>query len=226
MGFFDKLGSGLVSVVGGLAGGLLDSYSAKKAASLQNEYMYSLMQYQNDYNTPKNQMARLKDAGLNPNLVYGSGGTTTLSASGSAPSVGFGRYNFSKVADLLEMHQREAQIKNMQAQYDNIKAQNASIGAQTKLIKAQTRTARADAMMREKDLQIYQDSGIDPNKRGLMAWLPTVVAKASNGSEEAARLVKNVFNSSEFKAGQRAYREAERRGGPGYGLFSSYQLNY
>lgn len=34
---------------------------------------------QNEYNLPKNQMKRLRDAGLNPALVYGSG-ATTLSA--------------------------------------------------------------------------------------------------------------------------------------------------
>lgn len=32
---------------------------------------------QNEYNLPKNQMARLKEAGLNPSLVYGNGATTT-----------------------------------------------------------------------------------------------------------------------------------------------------
>lgn len=29
---------------------------------------------ENEYNSPKNQMKRLKEAGLNPNLIYGSGG--------------------------------------------------------------------------------------------------------------------------------------------------------
>ena len=44
---------------------------------------------QNEYNLPINQMERLKAAGLNPNLVYGNGATTSAGsisgASGNAP---------------------------------------------------------------------------------------------------------------------------------------------
>lgn len=45
--------------------------------------------YADKYNSPEQQMQRLKDAGLNPNLVYGSGATNTPSAtvkSSSAPA--------------------------------------------------------------------------------------------------------------------------------------------
>ena len=38
----------------------------------------------NAYNDPSAQMERLKQAGLNPNLVYGGGATTTASAPCSA----------------------------------------------------------------------------------------------------------------------------------------------
>ena len=41
---------------------------------------------QNEYNTPANQMKRLQDAGLNPNLIYGSGSANTGIAGGVAPS--------------------------------------------------------------------------------------------------------------------------------------------
>lgn len=76
---------------------------AKKAMALQNQYNieaaqrsfdYSLKacQMENEYNTPANQMARYKDAGLNPNLIYGSSNTGgTLNAptvhGSSLPSV-------------------------------------------------------------------------------------------------------------------------------------------
>ncbi len=76
---------------------------AKKAMALQNEYNmqaaqrsfdYSMKAWQleNEYNTPARQMERFKDAGLNPNLVYGSSNTGgTLNAptvhGASLPSV-------------------------------------------------------------------------------------------------------------------------------------------
>lgn len=40
--------------------------------------------YQNWYNSPEQQMSRLKSAGLNPNLVYGSGNAVVNSASASS----------------------------------------------------------------------------------------------------------------------------------------------
>lgn len=40
-----------------------------------------IWEQQNDYNSPLNQMARLKAAQLNPNLVYGSGNVTATSSS-------------------------------------------------------------------------------------------------------------------------------------------------
>lgn len=50
----------------------------------QNEMNIENWKMQNEYNTPANQMKRLQEAGLNPNLVYGNGADTTA---GSIPSV-------------------------------------------------------------------------------------------------------------------------------------------
>lgn len=37
------------------------------------KYDWEMIQYQNEYNSPVNQMKRLTEAGLNPNMMYGSG---------------------------------------------------------------------------------------------------------------------------------------------------------
>lgn len=52
-----------------------------------NAYNLKLWEMQNEYNTPYNQMQRLKAAGLNPNLVYGSGATTLATSPSSASMV-------------------------------------------------------------------------------------------------------------------------------------------
>lgn len=62
------LTSGLFSLVG---------------AGIQNRMNIKNWQMQNEYNTPRNQMARFKDAGLNPNLVYERGDAGNA---GSLPS--------------------------------------------------------------------------------------------------------------------------------------------
>ena len=73
------VGAALVSGGASLLGGLFSSYgqSSSNATNLKiaqatfnhNKEMWNL---ENEYNSPKNQMARYREAGLNPNLMYGS----------------------------------------------------------------------------------------------------------------------------------------------------------
>lgn len=78
--------TGGANVLGGLFG-MGSQASANKAnlelAKYQNEWNLKMWNMQNEYNTPKNQMARYLDAGLNPNLIYGSGS----SSAGNSTSV-------------------------------------------------------------------------------------------------------------------------------------------
>lgn len=87
MGFWNTLGTiassvlpGLGSAVGGIAGAKQSGRNVAsqiKADREMAEYAYSkdleMWQRQNEYNLPANQMKRMKDAGLNPNLMYGHG---------------------------------------------------------------------------------------------------------------------------------------------------------
>lgn len=90
----------------------------------QNKY---LMDLQNEYNLPKNQMQRLRDAGLNPNLVYGNGATTLSADSGNVapanvtPASGsFGI--ISKLQALNSIKQQDANIEHTRANTDAIDA--------------------------------------------------------------------------------------------------------
>jgi len=67
-----------------LVGSIISTIAAKKAQERENahnkqmaEYSYSkdleMWNRQNQYNAPESQMERFKDAGLNPNLIYGQG---------------------------------------------------------------------------------------------------------------------------------------------------------
>lgn len=63
----------------------------RENAQWQLDQQLKIQQEQRLYDDPKNQMARFKAAGLNPNLIYGggagsSGGTFAVSAPGIAPS--------------------------------------------------------------------------------------------------------------------------------------------
>ena len=86
--------SAALSALGSLGSSKLSNTSNKSMLNRQFENDVKMWNMQNEYNTPKNQMQRYQDAGLNPNLIYGSGSASSGNASGY-PSYGFtrqGRY--------------------------------------------------------------------------------------------------------------------------------------
>lgn len=92
---------------------------------------------QNEYNSPTSQMKRLREAGLNPRLVYGNGTDASNAGpvrSSSAPSWSpeAPRLHLGGVQDAISQYY---DIKIKQAQEDNLKAQNTVI-LQDQLLKA------------------------------------------------------------------------------------------
>lgn len=74
----------IIPAVGSIVGGLVDSFSTHRNVSKQSEHNLALADRQyghqldmwqkmNEYNAPAMQMKRFKEAGLNPNLIYGKG---------------------------------------------------------------------------------------------------------------------------------------------------------
>lgn len=85
-----------------------------------------LMKYQNDFNSPAAQMQRFKDAGLNPNLVYGQGSPgNTAPASPQVPR--------QAPAKAAQVSIQAPNVMQMIQQWELIKAQ-------TELIKEKTLT--------------------------------------------------------------------------------------
>lgn len=142
-------GSGLLNAVGLVVSGIGSMYAANQsrtntdhniqAAKDQAEYAYSkdleMWNRQNDYNSPVNQMARLKAAGLNPNMIYGSG---SGGASGNAAAAQMPHYNaptlnydYKPAIDLPSMLGAYQNFRMQQVQIDNAKAQRRFIDAQT-----------------------------------------------------------------------------------------------
>lgn len=108
-----------------------------------NEKMYGVQRadaladwnMQNEYNSPQAQMARLREAGLNPNLVYGEGATAMSSSaprSSSAPSWNPKAPQFDPGSVMGAYFDTQAK----QAQTDNLKAQNTLIMNQAALAAA------------------------------------------------------------------------------------------
>uniref|UniRef100_A0AAU8B289 DNA pilot protein n=1 Tax=Dulem virus 76 TaxID=3145787 RepID=A0AAU8B289_9VIRU len=83
MGFLSSI-SKIVNPVGAMNEGLIGQFSGKSQQKDANNMAMTAWHLTNDYNHPIEQMNRLKAAGLNPLLVYGSGSVTGNTTSAPA----------------------------------------------------------------------------------------------------------------------------------------------
>lgn len=102
MSFLENMATSAIGAIGNFFTG---GASARKQYQYQSKLMDKQNQQQidfwkmnNEYNTPFNQRARLEQAGLNPDLMYGGSGNMYQSqmpgaASGSAPNVDYGSFS-------------------------------------------------------------------------------------------------------------------------------------
>lgn len=141
----------------------------------QNEYVYAqnLAQWQreNEYNSPSAQMQRLIEAGLNPNLVYGSGSATQSSA--SSPTMTAAQYS-SPRAERATVNPARGYVNNIDPfqaisisnQLGIQAAQKDQINAQAEYVRAQTDNERLRNHQIDLDLQ-YNRSSFTPRLSGI-----------------------------------------------------------
>lgn len=98
----------------------------------QNAWNERMWHMNNEYNTPANQIKRLKEAGLNPDLMYGnpSQGTSSAPAQGTTPShaeafqsLGFGDMFSNAQQLMMQKKANDANIRLMQSQADSLDAE-------------------------------------------------------------------------------------------------------
>ena len=160
---WSSIGQGAItSAIGAIGNLFTGGASARKQYQYQSKLMDKQNQQQidfwkmnNEYNTPFNQRARLEQAGLNPDLMYGGSGNMYQSqmpgaASGSAPNVDYGSFS-----DNLRFAM-QAQV--MDAQVSKIEHENQLLAEQA-LTQASLRDLQsgqaADALARAEHQKIY-----------------------------------------------------------------------
>ena len=129
---------GLGSIVGsaisgafGMAGEKLRYENEKELASQQNQYNLDMWRMQNEYNSPAAQMQRFKEAGLNPNLIYGQGSNGNSQTAPHMVTPGAADYteHMSKLGQLFNVAGlmsavEDYHIKREKAQQEAIKTQD------------------------------------------------------------------------------------------------------
>ncbi len=165
------IGSGISSATN-LGTALINYFSQQSVNKTNKElaeiaYQQNVEQWEreNAYNHPSQQMARLREAGLNPNLVYGNGSAVQTSARSpqmdypymQAPHLDFQLSNF--LADALNAKMKVVEIQNIEANTNKVNVEAEGIGIQNAIngfVKA----------MREIDAAGYKDIW-DLNKKVL-----------------------------------------------------------
>lgn len=116
---------------------------------------------QNNYNHPSAQMARLREAGLNPNLVYGNGADATAQSiqnatpaswNPKAPEVDLGRMAEGGLSAYYDVQLKQAQVDNVRA--------NTTVAAQDAILKGQM-AANAGLDYADKNFNLGQKQAIN-----------------------------------------------------------------
>ena len=94
-----------------------------QAATTQYNRMLSMWNMENEYNLPTNQMARYKDAGLNPNLIYGQSNPSAGFSSAPSSSVGQGSAPQVRFDNPIDSIVKVFQLKNLADQNEVLKAE-------------------------------------------------------------------------------------------------------
>lgn len=109
----------------------INIYRDRKAREWQEE----MWNKQNEYNLPVNQRKRLEDAGINPNLAFGSSASSGLASSPpGTPSthdvkLSLGEFYLRKKQIEAELKMKDAETKRYDEMTDQLRMQNAMFSA-------------------------------------------------------------------------------------------------
>lgn len=172
MGFWKKFGGSVInagsSLIGSIAGAIGQNkivnkqIEAQKAenqknreynlmlARQQNQWNLEQWQRENDYNSPTSQMARMREAGLNPDLMYGQGTTGNSAGSPEMTSGAPSEPNdMSAMLSKRSFGQTMQQILDREQQRRFAEAQIEAIRANTKKTEEETTGVSLDNLIKE-----------------------------------------------------------------------------
>lgn len=136
----------------------LTNKSQKELARYQFDLNKEMWNLQNEYNKPVNQVQRLKEAGLSPQLQYGNG-SLTGNTTGNMPQYdapnlhayqGFGNDLTAAAASYANSRKLDSEIKLLENQADAAKANELQTIARTPGV-------RAESLMRQYEAEVHQE---------------------------------------------------------------------
>lgn len=192
----NPLASALIGAGGSLFGNLLGNIGAGRRQRQADQRNIEFWHMQNAYNHPTSQMQRLREAGLNPNLIYG---TSPTSAVGNSDNIAPSKAPNYKIDNPLAQINQFADLDQRNAQTDNLRTQNTVLTQEAILKAAQvgktlTETARGKHDLGlAKDLKDTQVSAATENLRYLEQQVIGRQIDNEIKDQTKANLVKDVF---------------------------------
>lgn len=161
--------------------------SNQRSVDRQNQFAVQLRDYDNWYNSPVQQMKRFADAGLNPNLIYGSmDGSSSTAPSLTVPStdVGF---------DMSSLATSGSQIASMLQQDEYLNAQTRNIELQNLLL-------AKDVGNKEKQVEL-ENQKLQEEINNLRASYEKIM------EETQSIFIDNVYKPDQYEEGLNLIRE-------------------
>lgn len=160
MSFLENMATSAIGAIGNFFTG---GASARKQYQYQSKLMDKQNQQQidfwkmnNEYNTPFNQRARLEQAGLNPDLMYGGSGNIgqsqmpSAASPGSAPNVDYGSFS-DNLRFAMQAQVMDAQVSKIEHENQLLAEQALNQAEQRELWAAQAK----EALLRAEHQGIY-----------------------------------------------------------------------
>lgn len=147
--FINPIGS-LLSGVGNVIGSSMQYNTQKKLLEQQYQNQIDFWNMNNEYNSPKNQMARLQEAGINPYSQFsGNNSSSYGSVMQQTPQVP--NYVSAGVNSMMSVLRTMAEIKNINAQANNFDSQASRAQHQNALDDSQTELNHIISRMKDKE---------------------------------------------------------------------------
>ena len=159
MSFLENMATSAIGAIGnfftGGASARKQYQYQSKLMDKQNQQQINFWKMNNEYNTPFNQRARLEQAGLNPDLMYGGSGNMYQpqmpgAASGSAPDVDYGYFS-DNLRFAMQAQVMDAQVSKIEMENKLLAEQALSQASLRELQSGQA----ADALARAEHQKIY-----------------------------------------------------------------------
>lgn len=120
------IGDTAINTLSDMAGSVTNLFTGNKLAQHQYDKDVEMWNRANAYNDPKMQMERLKNAGLNPNMVYGNGSvvgnTSTSTPQYKAPQVDFKTQTPNMLDKYRAREQEQSYVRTQEFQQQLIEA--------------------------------------------------------------------------------------------------------